>query len=109
MEQEEVGKFVPQVEMPLPPKPADIDDNKDSEMSYRRAAAEAYNYNAQAFQRSCRTRMTMNAVEVFQDVDKFYIPWSFDYRGRAYPIPPFLHHKIRTLVSHYLSSMRGRS
>ena len=46
----EVGKFVPQVEMPLPPKPADIDDNKDSEMSYRRAAAEAYNYNAQAFQ-----------------------------------------------------------
>jgi len=86
----EVGKFVPQVEMPLPPKPADIDDNKDSEMSYRRAAAEAYNYNAQAFQRSCRTRMTMNAVEVFQDVDKFYIPWSFDYRGRAYPIPAFL-------------------
>ena len=86
----EVGKFVPQVEVPLPPKPADIDDNKDSEMSYRRAAAEAYNYNAQAFQRSCRTRMTMNAVEVFQDVDKFYIPWSFDYRGRAYPIPAFL-------------------
>ena len=86
----EVGKFVPQVEMPLPPKPADIDDNKDSEMSYRRAAAEAYNYNAQAFQRSCRTRMTMNAVKVFEDVDKFYIPWSFDYRGRAYPIPAFL-------------------
>jgi len=86
----EVGKFIPQVEMPLPPKPADIDVNKDSEMSYRRAAAEAYNYNAQAFQRSCRTRMTMNAVEVFQDVDKFYIPWSFDYRGRAYPIPAFL-------------------
>ncbi len=86
----EVGKFVPQVEVPLPPKPADIDDNKDSEMSYRRAAAEAYNYNSQAFQRSCRTRMTMNAVEVFQDVDKFYIPWSFDYRGRAYPIPAFL-------------------
>jgi DNA-directed RNA polymerase len=86
----EVGKFIPQVEMPLPPKPADIDENKDSEMSYRRAAAEAYNYNAQAFQRSCRTRMTMNAVKVFQDVDKFYIPWSFDYRGRAYPIPAFL-------------------
>ena len=86
----EVGKFVPQVEMPLPPKPADIDDNKDSEMSYRRAAAEAYNYNAQAFRRSCRTRMTMNAVEVFYDADKFYIPWSFDYRGRAYPIPAFL-------------------
>ena len=87
---EAVGKFIPIVEIPLPPKPADIDDNKDSEMSYRRAAAEVHNKNAQAFQRSCRTRMTMNAVEVFQDVDKFYIPWSFDYRGRAYPIPAFL-------------------
>ena len=32
----------------------------------------------------------MNAVEVFRDVEKFYIPWSFDYRGRAYPIPAFL-------------------
>jgi DNA-directed RNA polymerase len=32
----------------------------------------------------------MNAVERFKDVDKFFIPWSFDYRGRAYPIPAFL-------------------
>ena len=34
--------------------------------------------------------MTMEAVERFKDRDKFYIPWSFDYRGRAYPIPAFL-------------------
>ena len=32
----------------------------------------------------------MNAVKVFKDKDKFFIPWSFDYRGRAYPIPAFL-------------------
>jgi DNA-directed RNA polymerase len=32
----------------------------------------------------------MEAVERFKDRDKFYIPWSFDYRGRAYPIPAFL-------------------
>ena len=86
----QVGKFIPIVEMPIPPKPADIDTNRDSEMSYRRAAAEAHNMNAQAFKKSCRTRMTMNAVDVFKDREKFYIPWSFDYRGRAYPIPAFL-------------------
>ena len=86
----EVGKFVPIVELPLPPKPVDIAENKDSRKDYRRRAAEVMNINAQAFQRSCRTRMTMNAVKVFKDRDKFYIPWSFDYRGRAYPIPAFL-------------------
>jgi len=86
----EVGKFIPIVEHPLPPKPVDIAENFDSRKEYRRRAAEVMNLNAQAFQRSCRTRMTMNAVKIFKDKKKFFIPWSFDYRGRAYPIPAFL-------------------
>ena len=86
----EVGKFVPIIELPRPPKPVDIAENKESRLDYRRRVAEVMNINAQAFQRSCRTRMTMNAVKVFKDRDKFYIPWSFDYRGRSYPIPAFL-------------------
>ena len=86
----QVGKFIPIVEIPLPPKPADIADNKESRHDYNRKAAEVHNINAQAFQKSCRTRMTMNAVKVFKDKEKFFIPWSFDYRGRAYPIPAFL-------------------
>ena len=86
----QVGKFIPIVELPLPPKPYDIAENKEARHDYNRKAAEVHNTNAQAFQRSCRTRMTMNAVKVFKDKEKFFIPWSFDYRGRAYPIPAFL-------------------
>ena len=86
----EVGKFIPVVDIPLPPKPIDIADNAESRKDYRRRAAEVCNINAQAFQKSCRTRMTMNAVKIFKQYEKFYIPWSFDYRGRAYPIPAFL-------------------
>ena len=86
----EVGKFVPICELPLPPKPYDIETNKDSRKDYRRRAAEVMNINAQAYQRSCRTRMTMNAVKIFRDKEKFFIPFSFDYRGRCYPIPAFL-------------------
>ena len=85
-----VGKFLPIIDHPLPPKPVDIADNKDSRKAYRRAAAEVRNRNAQEFKRSCRTRMTMEAAARFKGVDKFYIPWSFDYRGRTYPIPAFL-------------------
>ena len=85
-----VGKFLPIVHHELPAKPADIDTNYDSRKDYRRRAAAVMNLNAQQFKRSCRTRMTMEAVQRFKGVDRFFIPWSFDYRGRAYPIPAFL-------------------
>ena len=85
-----VGKFRPIIEHHLPNKPLDIDSNKEAKQAYRRLAAETYDRRHQEFRRSCRTRMTMNAVAEFKDKDVFYIPWSFDYRGRTYPIPSFL-------------------
>ena len=85
-----VGKFLPIIHHPLPPKPVDIAENEEARKSYRRATAEVLNRQAQETRRSCRTRMTMQAVERFKDRERFYIPWSFDYRGRAYPIPSFL-------------------
>jgi DNA-directed RNA polymerase len=88
--QRPVGKFRPIVHHELPPKPVDIADNYDSRKDYRRRAAEVMNRNAQEFKRSCRTRMTLEAVQRFKNVQRFWIPWSFDYRGRAYPIPAFL-------------------
>jgi DNA-directed RNA polymerase len=85
-----VGKFLPIVHYDLPPKPVDIATNAESRKAYRRAAAEVMNKRAAEFKKSCRTRMTMEAVERFKDRDRFFCPWSFDYRGRAYPIPAFL-------------------
>ena len=84
-------KFIPHTASePLPPKPADIDTNEVARKRYCREAAEVYNRNHALVRKSCRTRMTMNAIDRFKDVDRFYLPWSFDYRGRAYPIPAFL-------------------
>ena len=85
-----IGKFLPIIQYDLPPKPVDIADNKDSRKAYRRAAAEIQNKRAAEFKRSCRTRMTMETVQRFKNRDRWYLPWNFDYRGRAYPIPAFL-------------------
>ena len=85
-----VGKFIPIVEYPLPVKPIDIDTNKDARQSYKRDSAEVYNKRADSFRRSCRTRMTMEAVKLFKNKEMFFIPHSFDYRGRMYPVPSFL-------------------
>ena len=86
----EVGKFLPVVQHELPPKPVDIAENREARKAYNRAATHVQDLQHQEHTKSCRTRMTMEAVRRFKDVDKFYIPWSFDYRGRAYPIPAFL-------------------
>ena len=34
--------------------------------------------------------MTMECVRRFVVHDKFYLPWSYDYRGRCYPVAAFL-------------------
>ncbi len=85
-----VGKFQPICNHELPPKPYDIADNAESRKTWRRKVSEVRNLMAQEFKKSCRTRMTMDTVERFKNKEKFYIPWSFDYRGRVYPIPAFL-------------------
>ena len=85
-----VGKFQPICHHDLPIKPVDIAENEIARKQYRRDTAEVLNKQAQEFKKSCRTRMTMETVERFKDKEKFYIPWSFDYRGRVYPIPAFL-------------------
>ena len=85
----EVGKFRPVINHPIPPKPADFDTNKESKKQWKKQAGLAHNKNHNEWRISCRTRMTMNVVREFEGKD-YYIPWSFDYRGRAYPIPSFL-------------------
>ena len=84
----EVGKFRPVMNHPDPPKPPNMED-EDARRAWRKDKAIARNKNANEWRTSCRTRMTMNCVREFEDKE-YYIPWSFDYRGRAYPIPSFL-------------------
>ncbi len=85
-----IGKFLPIIHHDLPPKPVDIETNYESRKKYRREAAEVMNRRSAEFKRSCRTRMTMEAIQRFKDRERFYLPFSFDYRGRVYPIPAFL-------------------
>ena len=84
----EVGKFRPVINHPDPPKPPNMED-EDARRAWRKEKAIARNKNANEWRTSCRTRMTMNCVREFEDKE-YYIPWSFDYRGRTYPIPSFL-------------------
>jgi len=84
-----VGKFIPITEAFKPSKPPDFEESEESKQAWKRAMAEAYNTDRINFKRSVRTRTQLEAAEKFKD-EEFYLCWSFDYRGRAYPIPAFL-------------------
>ena len=84
-----IGKFIPISPAYKPPRPANADDNPESNLAWRRAMAESHNADRLNFKRSVRTRTQLEAAEKFKD-EKFYLCWSYDYRGRAYPIPAFL-------------------
>ena len=84
-----VGKFIPIVDHPLPPKPVDIAENKDSRKDYRRRAAEVMNRNAASFQEVMPNTHDNGGSEGIQE--QAVLPsLVFGLRGRAYPIPSFL-------------------
>ena len=88
-----VGKFKPlshAAHWVMPTPPPDIDTNEETRFQYRKEKTEAEN-KKRAYIRSMhvRTTITMETAQRF-GTRKFFHPWSFDYRGRAYPIPAFL-------------------
>jgi DNA-directed RNA polymerase len=84
-----IGKFIPLCEAYKPPKPPDIEENDEARQSWKREMAESYNADRLNFKRSVRTRTQLEAAEKFKD-ECYFLCWSFDYRGRAYPIPAHL-------------------
>jgi DNA-directed RNA polymerase len=86
----ESAKFIPEDRRALPSKPHDIATNKEARFNYRKEAAAVYDHNSTSLKRSIRTKLTLSMARMFAKEERYYLPWSFDYRGRVYPIPSFL-------------------
>jgi len=78
-------------EIPLPPKPTDIDTNEEAKRCWKFEAKQVYGENIRL--RSKRVAMTrkLYTAREFADYDEIYFVWSLDWRGRAYPVTSFLH------------------
>jgi len=84
-----VGKFIPIAPSYKPPTPPNIEEDKEAHKKWKREMRNAYNADHLNFKKSVRTRTQLEAADKFRD-EVFYLCWSFDYRGRAYPIQAFL-------------------
>jgi DNA-directed RNA polymerase len=85
-----VGKFRAEEPTPPPPKPEPWETAlEEDKLSYRRMRTEIEDQNSALAQKNYRTTEALYVANKYKK-DTFWIPWSFDFRGRVYPIPTSL-------------------
>ena len=78
-----VGKFICHAPLPVPPSPGD-DCTEEQLTAYKRKRREVEDFNAQISQKNWRTTEVMYVARKYADEAQFWMPASFDYRGRVY-------------------------
>lgn len=76
--------------LPLPNKPADIEENEEARTAWKRAAAKVHHDNRILLSKQLQVSRTLSVAERFKDEEAIYFPHCMDFRGRAYAIPLFL-------------------
>ena len=85
-----VGKFRAEEPTPPPPKPDPWETaSEEDKLSYRRARTQIEDNNSSLAQKNYRTTEALYVANKYVN-ETFWVPWSFDFRGRLYPIPTSL-------------------
>jgi DNA-directed RNA polymerase len=85
-----VGKFRAEEPTPPPPKPEPWETASDEDkLAYRKARTEIEDRNSALAQKNYRTTEALYVANKYKG-EVFWTPWSFDFRGRVYPIPTSL-------------------
>ena len=79
-----IGKFRRETILPPPNKP-DGEPTKEELRAYKRERRKVEDFNAQLEQKNYRTTEVIYVANKYADEEKFFVPWSFDYRSRMYP------------------------
>ena len=80
-----IGKFTRETVKPVPPSPPEGATPEDIK-TYKRYRREIEDYNAQLEQKNWRTTEVMYVANRYVKEERFWLPWSFDYRGRIYSL-----------------------
>jgi len=85
-----VGKFRAEEPTPPPPKPDPWETaSEEDQRAYRQARTQIEDNNSALAQKNYRTTEALYVANKYVD-ETFWVPWSFDFRGRLYPIPTSL-------------------
>lgn len=104
----EAGDLPSQQDIPLPPKPADIDTNKESRVLWKREAAKTYTKNIKLRSRRMQQVKLMWLAEKFQKESAIYFPHQLDFRGRLYAVPSYLNPQGSDMAKALLEFAEGK-
>lgn len=74
-----------------PPKPADIATNEEAKKAWKKAASLVHSANRKEQSKRMQVSRTNDIARQFSTYESIYFPHVFDFRGRMYPVPLFLH------------------
>ena len=77
-------------DLPLPARPANIDTDDEALRLWKYEAVKVYTGNGKLQSVRAQVVSRIWAAEKFRDEEEFYLPWSVDWRGRAYPVSTVL-------------------
>lgn len=80
-----LGALPPREDIPLPPKPADIESNEEALKHWKGQAARVYDENARLRSKRLAMSQRLWVAEKFADEPAIYFPHELDFRGRVYP------------------------
>lgn len=87
-----VGKIPTAERLPLPPRPAGIDDSREILKAWKSEAHAIHSINARNAGWRAEFVQMLAVAERMEAFGQWYLPHQIDFRGRFYPIPLHLNH-----------------
>lgn len=103
-----IAGTVPYEDIPIPPKPHDIDTNEVALREWKWAARDSHIENVKRRVDRAAQQQLMDVAERFKDEPVIYFPHNLDFRGRIYPIPRVLHPQGSDKVKALLRFAEGK-
>jgi len=104
---EPLGKIPPATFDPeLPPEPP-AEAGKDAKVKWKARLKALENLKTGYHSQRCYINLQLEIARAFRD-QTFYFPHNVDFRGRAYPVPPYLNHMGADHVRALLYFAKGK-
>lgn len=85
-----LGGLPPAEDAPLPPRPANYEDDPEAAQQWRRAAGHVHEINAGRASKWQAAASYIRTATEFAEFPAIYFPHFLDWRGRLYPLPSYL-------------------